>query len=371
MCLVTKQLHLAPGGQEDSDGIPAFLGKAMNPPHEKSVTNALDLLVDLGAMQSDSNDLTTLGECLAVLSLEPRVGKMMIWSYLLGCARVAADMSVAMTTKSPFILPKESQRRAAENAKVQLSLNSESDQLTIHFALEKKSQIRNRTAFVDFCRRSYINITTIQMISDLRHNLFRELNRLSFADPSKKNELQNRHDNEPALWQATIVAGLYPNIAFRTTGQTNFTTMDKHKVKIHVSSVNCAKGQTLCKKSAVKAGVMEFVCFGEIVKGDRLFTANQTTHLISPLPLLLLCGTQLCIRQNEDGEGMAILSVDDWIVFECDAAVAGQLVILRRRLNSAFWNTIANGSVDALDSKQTDALNILGTVLISAHRTAS
>lgn len=346
----------------------------MNPPHEKSVSNALDLLVDLGAMQSDSNDLTTLGECLAVLSLEPRVGKMMIWSYLLGCARVATDMSVAMTTKSPFILPKESQRRSAESAKIQLSMNSESDQLTIHFALERKSQIRGRSAFNEFCRRSYINATTMQMISDLRHNLFRELGRLSFADPTKKNQPQNRHDREPALWQAAIVAGLYPNIASRTTDQTNFSTMDKHKVKIHVSSVNCAKGQRLGKKCTVKKGDMEFVCFGEIVKGDRLFTVNQTTHLISPLPLLLLCGTQLCVRPKEDKNDdicTAVLSVDEWIRFECDAAIAGQLVILRRRLNSAFWNTIANGSLDGLGEQQSDAVNALGTVLISAHRAVS
>jgi ATP-dependent RNA helicase YTHDC2 len=371
MCLACKQLRLAPGGQEDNDGVPAFLAKAMNPPHEKSVSNALELLIDLGAMQADSNDLTSLGECLAVLSLEPRVGKMMIWSYLLGCSRVAANMCVAMTTKSPFVLPRETQRRAAEAAKVQLSKGSESDQLTVHFTLETKAQMRNRDTYLDFCRRSFINATTLQMMSDLRRTLFRELARLSFADPTVMNQPQNRHDKEPAVWQAAIVAGLYPNIASRTSGQTNFTSMDKHKVRIHVSSVNSAKGQALGKKSAIKSGEIEFVCFGEIVKGDRLFTANQTTHLVSPLPLLLLCGTQLCVRprEAEDSE-MAILSVDDWIFFECDATIAGQLVILRRRLNSAFWNTVAQGSLDGLNEQELDAVNILGNVLISAHRSA-
>jgi ATP-dependent RNA helicase YTHDC2 len=384
MCLVCKQLRLAPGAQEDDDGVPAFLAKAMNAPHEKSVSNALDLLVDLGAMQADSNDLTTLGECLAVLSLEPRVGKMMIWSYLLGCSRVAANMCVAMTTKSPFVLPRENQRRVAEAAKVQLSKGSESDQLTVHFALETKGHMKNRDTFLDFCRRSFINGTTMQMISDLRRNLSRELNRLSFADPTRSNQAQNRHDKEPALWQAAIAAGLYPNIASRTSGQSNFTTMDKHKVRIHVSSVNAAKGQPLNQKCAVRKDEIEFVCFGEIVKGDRLFTANQTTHLVSPLPLLLLCGTQLYVRpkqqqEDEDPDGCgtngssttAILSVDDWIVFECDATMAGQLVILRRRLNSAFWNTIAQGSLDGLTALERDAVHSLGNVLISAHRSAA
>ena len=90
---MSKKLCLAPGGSEDPDGIPAFLSKAISPPHEKSVSNALDLLIDLGALLPETNDLTDVGKCLSVLSLEPRVGKMVIWSYLLGCTRVAAQMA--------------------------------------------------------------------------------------------------------------------------------------------------------------------------------------------------------------------------------------------------------------------------------------
>jgi len=72
MCLLCKKLGLAPGGVEDKDGVPAFLAKAMSAPHAKSVSNALELLVDLGAMQPETNHLTDLGECLSMLSLEPR-----------------------------------------------------------------------------------------------------------------------------------------------------------------------------------------------------------------------------------------------------------------------------------------------------------
>ncbi len=76
MCLQCKKLHLAPGGFHDADGIPAFLAKALTPPHPKSIANALELLVEIGAMEEDTNNLTDLGKCLSVISLEPRVGKM-------------------------------------------------------------------------------------------------------------------------------------------------------------------------------------------------------------------------------------------------------------------------------------------------------
>lgn len=95
-----KALELAPGGPEAEDGVPSFLNKALDAPHQKAVANALELLVELGAMDQETNDLTALGQCLAVLSLEPRVGKMVIWSYLLGCVRVACNMAVAMSYKS-------------------------------------------------------------------------------------------------------------------------------------------------------------------------------------------------------------------------------------------------------------------------------
>jgi HrpA-like RNA helicase len=76
MCLQCKKLRLAPGGFDEPDGIPAFLARALTPPHPKSIANALESLVEIGAMEEDTNDLTDLGRCLSVLSLEPRVGKM-------------------------------------------------------------------------------------------------------------------------------------------------------------------------------------------------------------------------------------------------------------------------------------------------------
>lgn len=342
----------------------------MSAPHLKSISNALELLVDLGAMQLETNNLTTLGECLAVLSLEPRVGKMVIWSYLLGCARVASNMAVAMSHKSPFVLPRESQRKAADNAKLQISLNSESDQITIHNALEMRQQFKNEGAYNDFCRRNYIGMSTMQMISDLRQNLTRELTTLGFPNPSARNQYQNRHDNDHALWQAAIAAGLYPNIASRKQGDLNFTTMTGRKVKAHVSSVNAVRGQPLSSKCTIPEGEVEFVCFGEMVKGARIFTANQTTRLASPLPLLLLCGTLLSVHPLQGDDGNAILKLDDWIVFRCDAETAARIVVLRKRLDGSFWHALSNPSRNMLTYAEQDAVEVLGSVLQSAHRTA-
>jgi len=373
MCLICKKLGLAPGGPEDEDGVPAFLAKAMSPPHPKSVANAVDLLVDLGAMLPETNDLTTLGECLSVLSVEPRVGKMCIWAFLLGCARATSSMAVAMSYKSPFVLPPTSMRRAADTAKVQLSQGSESDQVTVVNALAERDRLLKRSgpsAFYSFCRTNFLGQSTMQMISDLRKNLARELMSIGFENPANQKQYHNRHDNDHALWQAAIAAGLYPNVASRRRDDVNFSTMTNRKAKIHVSSVNAVRGQPLNAKCEVPNDQVEFVCFGEMVRGAHFFTMNQTTHLASPLPLLLLCGTSLSVQPHPENDKYAILNVDDWIVFRCNADTAAHIVILRKRLETAFWHFVSNpeAGLSSLNQTERDAVEIVGKVLQSAHR---
>lgn len=372
MCLMTKKLGLAPGGPEDDDGIPAFLSKAITPPHEKSISNALELLVKLGAMLPETNDLTTLGECLSVLSLEPRVGKMVIWSYLLGCSRTASQMAVAMSSKSPFVLPPPAMRREAEKMQLALSNHSESDQATVLNAVVKTDQLKKSSDGVirEWCRKNYISYSTMQMISDLRNNLCRELSSLNFIDPMEGGS-HNRYDSQEPIWQAAIAAGLYPNIATRKRGDVNFSTMTNQKAKIHVSSVNAIKGQPLNSKCQVAEGVVEFVCFGELTRGSHFFTMSQTTHLPSPLPILLLCGTSLRVKpvENSGGEcGISVLDVDDWIFFKAPSNVAAMLVITRKRLESAFWSVLSQPKrgFDSLTSVEKDAIETMDTVLRSS-----
>ncbi len=369
MCLTSKRLGLAPGGPDDDDGVPAFLAKAMSAPHSKSVSNALELLVDLGAMDPESNQLTALGQCLSVLSLEPRVGKMVIWSYILGCARVAANMAVAMSFKSPFVLPLENNRRAAQDSLVTLSANSESDQIMIHKVLEAIDGFRSSPGqFHGFCRSNFISPSTIQMMADSRASLTKELAVLGFPNPALRNQYHNRHDSDDALWHSAIAAGLYPNIAKRKSGDVNFSTATNQKLKIHPSSVNAGKGQRLSIKCQVSKGDIEFVCFGEMLKGEQISTASQTTRLQSPLPMLLLCGKSLRVQPHPTIEGQAILNVDDWVIFKCDVTLASHIVLLRKRLHSAFWNTITTPSHQPkLSEEESNAVEILGTILRSAQ----
>lgn len=71
----------------------------------------------------DSNLLPRLALSFRCAALDGiRVGKMVLWSYLLGCAGPALTAACAMTYKDPFVLPMNPvERKNAKSAKIELA----------------------------------------------------------------------------------------------------------------------------------------------------------------------------------------------------------------------------------------------------------
>lgn len=266
-------------------------------------------------------------------------------------------------------------RRDAENRQIEISDGTESDQVTILNVINNLDNVRNggRSQFHAYCKRNYINMPTINMISDLRRNIARELMVIGFDDPSTLSTWYNRNgqkNNLPYL-QAAIAAGLYPNIAYRQKGDMNFLTLSGQKAKIHLSSVNSCKGQPLSRKS----NMLEYVAFGELVKGVSSYTLSQTTHLASVLPLLLLCGN-FRIRPSYMGgvksPSMHIVSLDEGISFQCERESAFALAVLRRRLDDIVIHIVSNPTdgMKSLDNLERRALTTLDAVVKSAFESS-
>jgi HrpA-like RNA helicase len=94
LCILSKRLNLAQGGYESPTGIPAFLDKAIERPHPLAVKNAVETLVELGAITKEENDLTSLGAALGNLSVDVRMAKSVIFGLLLGVGGSLATLSV-------------------------------------------------------------------------------------------------------------------------------------------------------------------------------------------------------------------------------------------------------------------------------------
>ena len=73
------------GRREAGPRVAAFLGRAVEPPLDVAVDNAVRLLEDIGALEAGSEELTLLGRHLAALPLPPRIGKLLLYGILFRC----------------------------------------------------------------------------------------------------------------------------------------------------------------------------------------------------------------------------------------------------------------------------------------------
>jgi hypothetical protein len=144
--------------------------------------------------------------------------------------------------------------------------------------------------------------------------------------------------------------------------------MTNKKAKIHISSINSLKGQRLQGKCTSPKSEVQFVVFGEMVKGASTFSMSQTTYLTSPLPLILLCG-KLCTKPCDHLNNSKLI-IDNWLIFQCSTDIATSLVILRKRLDTIFLRFLRNPNVklSSLKSEDRDALETLSEILKSSYQ---
>lgn len=87
-------------GAASGPSVASFLGRAVEPPVEAAVKNALRLLEDIGAIQEGTEALTKLGRHLAALPLPPRVGKMLLFGVMFGCLDPVLTVACCMAYRS-------------------------------------------------------------------------------------------------------------------------------------------------------------------------------------------------------------------------------------------------------------------------------
>lgn len=103
-------------------GIEAFLGSALSPPSPRALANAIDVLRRISALDAMSEQLTTLGEHLASLPMDPRVGKTLIFAALLGCVEPVLTIVAILSYRSPFVMPLHAKQEADRTKQVTVLL---------------------------------------------------------------------------------------------------------------------------------------------------------------------------------------------------------------------------------------------------------
>lgn len=120
---ILKILLLGLGNPEE------FLKSCMEPPSNSQIMTAIKILVDIGAIVQDSRSilqLTPLGYHLALMPLDVRLGKMLLYGCIFSCIEPILTIVAFLSGRSPFVQPPDADENEVYSVHTQFSYSDES-----------------------------------------------------------------------------------------------------------------------------------------------------------------------------------------------------------------------------------------------------
>ncbi|XP_061887217.1 ATP-dependent RNA helicase DHX29 [Entelurus aequoreus] len=311
-----------------------FLSRALDAPQPQSVSNAVNLLRKIGACQPTSHVLTPLGQHLANLPVNVKIGKMLIYGAIFGCLEPIATIAAAIAEKSPFSTPMN-RKEEANLAKAALAL-ANSDHMTMYNAYLgwKNSQKEGLKAEMSFCRKHFLNRAALTTIEDVKHDLMRMMEQAGFC--SFRGPVSSRAVPPAASKQmlsvlgSVLTAGLYDSVA-RILCTASVDVLERvacsaetpqGKAQVHPSSVN---------RNLQTHG---WLLYQEKVKYTKIYLRDTT--LISPFPMLLF-GGDIDVQHRE-----RLITLDGWMHFQAPVRIGVIFKHLRKLLDSLLEKKLEN-----------------------------
>uniref|UniRef100_A0A2D4M2Z2 RNA helicase n=1 Tax=Micrurus spixii TaxID=129469 RepID=A0A2D4M2Z2_9SAUR len=323
-----------------------FLSKALDPPQPQIVAKAMYLLRKIGACELSEPKLTPLGQHLAALPVNVKIGKMLIFGAIFGCLDPVATLAAVMTEKSPFTTP-IGRKDEADLAKSFLALAS-SDHLTIYKAYLGWKKARSEGGYraeMTYCRRNFLNRTSLLTLEDVKQELIRVVQTAGFAAPSSRHEgIHSLSLQEMVLLKAVLTAGLYDNV-----GKIMYTKSVDVTEKL-ACMAETAQGKAQVHPSSVNRDLQTYgwLLYQEKIRYARVFLKETT--LISPFPILLFGGDIEVLHRER------LLSIDGWIHFQAPVKIAVIFKQLRALIESVLKQKLENPKMSLEDDK---ILNII------------
>jgi len=340
--------------QRMSGGIAGFLSKALEPPKVESIDAAVSALKRLGALDEREN-LTPLGQHLAQLPVDVRVGKMLLYGSMLGCLDPVLTIAAVLGGRSPFVAPLD-KRDEADLAK-KLFAEDQSDHLTILNAYNgwQDAKKLGKSSEFAFTRENFLSWRSLEGIADLRDQFTNLLNETGFLGSSNgtkkgggryrgrqrgdvlKDDAEwiqaNRNADNKRLLKAVLVAGLYPHLikvepAMRAGAPPRLTFLAENgrseKIQIHPSSINFE----------AKKFMTNWLVYHERVQTTAVFVRDCS--VVTPYQLLLF-GGKIEVQHTQ-----GTISIDRWATFQAPAKVGVLLKEIRNQLDRVLAEKIEN-----------------------------
>ncbi|KAK3378370.1 P-loop containing nucleoside triphosphate hydrolase protein [Podospora didyma] len=187
-----------------------FLARAPTPPEATAVDSAINMLRRMGAL--DGEELTALGQQLAMIPADLRCGKLMVFGAIFGCLDDCVTIAAILSSRSPFLSPPE-KRDEAKEAKMRFS-KGDGDLLTDLRAFQEWDAMTQ--AYVpqrqvrQFCEENFLSFQTLSDIASTRTQYYSSLSEMGISPPPA---MTNNGPQSMALLRALTASAFSPQIA--------------------------------------------------------------------------------------------------------------------------------------------------------------
>ncbi|MCT9870212.1 ATP-dependent RNA helicase HrpA [Paenarthrobacter aurescens] len=156
----------------------------VEPPDSRAINDGVTLLRELGALSSpklgspkagdaggngrSGGGLTAVGQKLAQLPVDPRLGRMIVEAGKRGCVREVMILAAALTIQDPRERPTDKQQLAAEkHARFRDEISDFTGFLNLWNYIQEKQRELSSTQFRKLCRNEFINYLRVREWQDL------------------------------------------------------------------------------------------------------------------------------------------------------------------------------------------------------------
>ncbi|XP_055954066.1 3'-5' RNA helicase YTHDC2-like isoform X2 [Argiope bruennichi] len=359
LCLQAKLL--APPNAPIAD----FLAKAPDPPPFMVTRNAVTLLKTIDALDP-WEELTELGLHLLDMPIEPRLGKMILYSVVLKCLDPVLTIVCCLAYRDPFILPSQpAQKRSVAMAKRKFSCDTFSDHMVLLRAFQAWQKAKVEGHERTFCSRNFISHATMEMIVGMRSQLLGQLRASGFIRPRGSGDIRDLNSNSEiwAVIKAALCAGTYPNLIRIDRDRQQLITQKESKVRFHHSSVlnklpvSAKHSVAALRKQMMAEMPCDWLFYEEMMRTGSIAHAHCCT-LVTPITVALFAGPARLpldalhepdqarlegYMEEGDSEDdskydnqKAMFKIDDWISFRVEPEIARLVLQLRQKWHALF-----------------------------------
>eukprot|EP00455_Lapot_gusevi_P006024 TRINITY_DN12576_c0_g1_i2.p1 TRINITY_DN12576_c0_g1~~TRINITY_DN12576_c0_g1_i2.p1 ORF type:complete len:353 (+),score=89.35 TRINITY_DN12576_c0_g1_i2:57-1115(+) len=338
-------------------------------PPTAAIRAALHFLVQISAFDA-YHQLTPLGQHLARMPLDVRLGKMLIYSAMFGCLTPIATIAAILSSPPLFFSPID--KRDEANAARQSFGRHKSDHLTLLNAFQHWQKLKQEASYREennFLTENFLAKNALQTAEGLVPNFYEALNESGFLEGATRAnkqrgiseweipEVYNQHADNFKILRAVLCAGLYPNIVRAVPPDKRYTlvasgaipkvadpkhiqffTQDDGRVFLHPSSINFS----------TNSYESPWIAYLTKVKTNKVYIRDCS--MVSAYALLLFGGHIQVDRQQ------GFITVSEWIKFHADLRVAVLVKELKTELDRLLSNKIVSPSLDISTSPVIQAL---------------